>query len=58
MVDRDELLLRAADLVPVLRERAALTEELRRIPQETVDDFHASGILRAYQPARCRSLAK
>ena len=50
MVDGEELIRRAADLVPVLRERAALTEELRQIPQETVDDFHASGILRAAQP--------
>ena len=52
MVDRNELIRRAADLVPVLRERAARTEELRRIPQETVDDFHAAGILRAAQPTR------
>ena len=52
MVDRDELLHRAAALVPALRERAAQTEELRHIPQETVDDFHASGILKASQPAR------
>jgi len=52
MVDRDELLHRAAALVPALRERAAQTEELRHIPQETVDEFHASGILKASQPAR------
>jgi len=52
MVNRDELLHRAAVLVPALRERAAQTEELRQIPQETVDDFHASGILKACQPAR------
>jgi 3-hydroxy-9,10-secoandrosta-1,3,5(10)-triene-9,17-dione monooxygenase len=52
MVDRDELLHRAAALVPMLRERAAQTEELRHIPQETVDEFHASGILKASQPAR------
>ena len=52
MVDRDELLHRASALVPALRERAAQTEELRHIPQETVDDFHASGILKASQPAR------
>ncbi len=51
-MDREELIRRAEDLVPVLRERAALTEELRQIPQETVDDFHASGILRASQPTR------
>ncbi len=52
MVDRDELLHRAAGLVPALRERAAHAEDLRQIPQETVDDFHASGILKACQPAR------
>ena len=48
----DELLRRAAELVPTLRQRAGLTEKLRQIPQETVDDYHASGILRAAQPAR------
>ncbi len=52
MVDREELIRRAAGLVPGLRERAGLTEELRQIPQETVDDFHGSGILRAAQPTR------
>ena len=52
MVDRETLLGRAADLVPVLRQRAAETEKLRRIPQETVEDFHAAGILRAAQPKR------
>ncbi len=52
MVDREELIRRAASLVPGLRERAGLTEELRQIPQETVDDFHACGILRAAQPTR------
>ena len=54
MVDREELIRRAASLVPGLRERAGLTEELRQIPQETVDDFHACGILRA---AMCSSKA-
>ena len=52
MVDREELVRRAADLVPALRERAGLAEELRQIPQETVRDFHATGILRAAQPTR------
>ena len=52
MVDREELVRRAADLVPALRDRAAATEELRRMPQETVDDFHRTGILRAAQPTR------
>ena len=34
MVDRDELVRRAAKLVPALRERAGLAEKLRQIPQE------------------------
>jgi 3-hydroxy-9,10-secoandrosta-1,3,5(10)-triene-9,17-dione monooxygenase len=36
------LLRRASELVPVLRERAAQTEELRRIPDESVRDLLAS----------------
>jgi len=51
-VNHEELVRRATELVPALRERAGLTEKLRQIPQETLDDFHASGILRAAQPAR------
>lgn len=42
----------ARALVPVLRERAARAEELRRIPDETVRDLHANGLLRAFQPRR------
>ncbi len=38
--------------MPTLRERAGMTEKLRQIPQETVDDFHVLGILRAAQPTR------
>jgi hypothetical protein len=34
-----EFLLRAAALLPALRERANTTEELRRIPDETVEDL-------------------
>jgi len=48
----DELRARAAALVPVLRERAAKTEVLRRIPDETIADLHASGLFRILQPAR------
>ena len=39
-----ELLRRASELVPILKERAAHTEELRRIPDETVQDLLASGL--------------
>ena len=38
----EELLRRASELVPVLRGRAAQTEELRRIPDESVRDLLAS----------------
>jgi 3-hydroxy-9,10-secoandrosta-1,3,5(10)-triene-9,17-dione monooxygenase len=43
---------RAEALVPVLRERAAKTEALRRLPDETVADLHKSGLFRMLQPAR------
>ena len=43
---------RAADLVPVLRQRAQATEELGRIPDDTVRDFHEAGLFRIVQPAR------
>ena len=49
---RDDLLQRAARLVPVLRERAARTEQLRQIPPETVKDLVASGLLRIGNPER------
>jgi 3-hydroxy-9,10-secoandrosta-1,3,5(10)-triene-9,17-dione monooxygenase len=49
---REDLLQRAASLVPVLRERAARTEQLRQIPPETVKDLVASGLLRIGNPER------
>src|SRR6185312_4596075 len=48
----DELRQRAEALVPVLRERAAKTEALRRIPEETIADLHRAGLFRMLQPAR------
>jgi 3-hydroxy-9,10-secoandrosta-1,3,5(10)-triene-9,17-dione monooxygenase len=48
----DQLRERAEQLVPVLRERAAKTEALRRIPDETIADLHRSGLFRMLQPAR------
>jgi 3-hydroxy-9,10-secoandrosta-1,3,5(10)-triene-9,17-dione monooxygenase len=47
-----ELLDRAAQLLPVLRERAARTEQLRHIPPETVKDLASSGLVRIGTPAR------
>ena len=48
----DELLARAAALVPVLRERAAETERRRWLAEETVRDLRAAGLLRAVVPKR------
>ncbi len=46
-----EMVRRAAGLVPVLRERASDCESLRRIPDQTRDDFISAGITRISQPA-------
>jgi 3-hydroxy-9,10-secoandrosta-1,3,5(10)-triene-9,17-dione monooxygenase len=37
-------------LLPALRERAALAEQLRRLPDETFADFQEAGLFRALQP--------
>ena len=49
---REQLLARAASLVPVLRERAASCEAARSCPAETIEDFRRNGLLRICQPAR------
>src|ERR1700722_7972489 len=46
------MLARANALVPRLRDRAALTEELRRLPPETERDLHEAGLFRIVQPKR------
>lgn len=46
----DELVARAEALAPVLAERAAQAENLRRIPDQTVADLHRTGLFRAFQP--------
>jgi 3-hydroxy-9,10-secoandrosta-1,3,5(10)-triene-9,17-dione monooxygenase len=46
------MLARANALVPRLRDRAALTEELRRLPSETERDLHEAGLFRIVQPKR------
>jgi 3-hydroxy-9,10-secoandrosta-1,3,5(10)-triene-9,17-dione monooxygenase len=47
-----DLVARAHALVPVLRERAPRAEELRRIPDDTINDLHTSGLFRMLQPIR------
>jgi len=49
---REELLGRAWELLPALRERAAAAEEARIMPEDTVRDFHESGLFRMLQPKR------
>jgi 3-hydroxy-9,10-secoandrosta-1,3,5(10)-triene-9,17-dione monooxygenase len=43
---------RVRALLPVLRERAARAEQLRRLPDETFADFQEAGLFRALQPRR------
>jgi 3-hydroxy-9,10-secoandrosta-1,3,5(10)-triene-9,17-dione monooxygenase len=50
--NRDTLLKRAQALAPVLANRSARCEGLRRCPDETVDDYVNSGLLRICQPRR------
>jgi alkylation response protein AidB-like acyl-CoA dehydrogenase len=49
---RDELLQRAIALLPVIAERASEAEELRQIPQATIDDLRDAGLMRIATPAR------
>lgn len=48
----EDLRERASALVPVLRQRAARTEQLRQIPSETIADLIASGLIRIGVPKR------
>lgn len=43
---------KARALVPALRERAAKTEKLRRLPDETIADLKEAGLFRMLQPER------
>jgi len=51
-LSRQELLRRAEQLVPVLRERATKTEQLRQIPPESVRDLLDSTLIRIGNPER------
>ena len=46
------IVARARALIPTLRERAAETEALRRLPPETERDLHDAGLFRIVQPKR------
>jgi 3-hydroxy-9,10-secoandrosta-1,3,5(10)-triene-9,17-dione monooxygenase len=47
-----ELLRRASELVPILRQRARATEQLRRLPDETIADLRRTELLKAARPTR------
>ena len=51
-ISRDEILRRAAEMVPVLQERARDAEQARRIPEETDQEFRYAGVYRVMQPAK------
>ena len=51
-VTLDDVLERAAALVPRLRERAPRAEAQRRLPDETIQEFVRAGLFRVLQPAR------
>ncbi len=48
----EELIARAIQMEPVLRERASAAAANRRLPQETIADFKDAGFFRVLQPAR------
>jgi len=56
-VTREELRRRTSALVPVLKERAARTEQLRQIPPETVQDLISSRLIRIGNPPRYGGLS-
>lgn len=52
IVTPEAYLDRVRALLPVLRERASRAEQLRRLPDETFQDFQEAGLFRALQPKR------
>ena len=52
LLGHDEIVDRAAALVPALRERAQKAETLRRLPDETMAEVEAADLLRAMVPRR------
>src|SRR5215207_583787 len=51
-LSHDEAVARARALAPLLRERAAATEQLRRLPDDTLRAFREAGLFGILQPAR------
>ena len=49
---REEITKAASDLIPKLRERAQETEDLRTMPDETLQDMKDAGIHKMFTPKR------
>jgi 3-hydroxy-9,10-secoandrosta-1,3,5(10)-triene-9,17-dione monooxygenase len=49
---REALLRSARELVPRLKQRVDEAAKIRRVPDETIREFHEAGLFRALQPAR------
>jgi len=45
-ISYETAIARAHGLVPAIRERAKLSEEMRQQPKETIEDFVRSGLIR------------
>src|SRR3954454_24058772 len=48
-----DVIRRASDMIPVLRQSQAECESLGRMPQATNDEFVSAGFYRILQPRRC-----
>ena len=51
-VTRAEVIARALEIAPRLRERAPQAEEARCVPAATIDDYRQTGLIRMIQPKR------
>jgi 3-hydroxy-9,10-secoandrosta-1,3,5(10)-triene-9,17-dione monooxygenase len=52
VISYEQALASVRTLAPKVRERAALADSTRRIPEETLRELHASGLMRVLQPRR------
>ena len=51
-INIEDLVKRAGKIAETLRERSSLCEELRQIPNESMEQLLGSGLFRALQPVR------
>ena len=53
---RDDMIDRAREIAPAIRERAAETERLRHIHPDTIADLRRTRLMRIVQPSRVGGL--